>query len=337
MMEPTNAPATATGQGPGGGGYGPPPGGGGYGPPPGGGGYDPPPGGGYGPPAGGPPPWGGGGYGPPPGGAYGAPPPMPPRKSGPNLGLILGLGCLGLFVLGGIGAGVALFVVGRGRPSYVAPISTPTPPRPIVGGGGLTTPTAPAGSLRAEIRDLRDFKGDFGKVRHFVGELYNTGEEPLGFPNAKVTLYDASKTAIDSGTCASLIRVLPPGAKVPCFFSTFKADTYTTYKTEITPMKAYYKGELPELSIADVKFTPKRGYSPNQLDGKITNKSNFKAKSVWALVSLYGADGKIVGADQALIAGTDLDPASSALFSSKIHNVAAPPQTYNVTAIGYSD
>jgi hypothetical protein len=261
---------------------------------------------------------------------------MPPKKSGPNVGLIVGLGCLGLFFLGGIGAAVALFAVRKPTTTYIPPPTTVA--KPVGGGGGgIAPPNAPLGSLRAELRDLRDFKGDFGKSRHFVGEIHNTGDEPLGFPSAKVTLYDAANTAIDSGSCTSLVRVLPPGQKVPCFFSTFKAATYASYKTEITPIRSFYKGALPDLAISDVKFTPKKGFSPHQLDGKITNKSSFKAKSVWALVSLYGADGKIVGADQALVAGTDLEPGSGALFSAKINNVAATPQTYNVIAIGYGD
>jgi hypothetical protein len=263
---------------------------------------------------------------------------MPPKKSGPNVGLIVGLGCLGLFLLGSVGTFIGVVALRRTTAMVAPPPPIPTTPaKPLGGSGGTVPPTVPTGQLRAELRDLRDFKGDFGKARHFVGELHNTGEEPLASPHAKVTLYDASNTAIDSSSCSSRVRVLPPGQKVPCFFLTFKADTYTTYKTEITPVKADYKADIPEFAVSDVKFTQKKGYSPYQLDGKITNKSSFKAKSVWALVSLYGADGKIVGADQAQVAGNDLEGGMSALFSAKIYNVAQSPQTYNVVAVGYRD
>jgi len=267
-------------------------------------------------------------------------PPMPPKKSGPNIGLIVGLGCGGLFVVGVIVTIVAVFAVRKKASSISYTTTTPTTTSTgslgssSTGGSKTTTGT---GNLKAELRDLRDFKGQFGKTRYFVGELYNTGEDPLGFPSAKVTLYDASNTAVDSGTCTSLVRVLPPGEKVPCFFSVFKGANYSTFKTEIKPMRSYYNGKIADLKISDVKFTPKRGYSPHQLDGKITNKSDFKAKSVWALVSLYGDDGKIVGADQALVAGNDLDPGMSGMFSAKVYNVAATPKKYEVIAVGYSD
>ncbi len=341
----------ATGNGPGG--YGPgggaPPGGGGYGPPPGGGGYGgppqgAPPGGGYGGPpqgGGGPP---GGGYGGPPPGGYGGPPmpPSPPQKKGPNVGMIVGLGCLGLTVLGGI---ITVFVVLAVRKAattaaaaagITAPLSRPVGGGTSGGGLGVGAGTGTA-ALKVELHDLRDFTSSFGKSRYFVGELQNTGDTAVGYPSAKVTLFDAANTAIDSSVCASVIRLLPPGEKVPCTFSSAKADGYKTSKTEITPMRSYLKGSPAEFKVEGIKFTPKKGYSPNQLQGKITNLSTFKAKSVWALVSLYGTDGKIVGAEQTLVAGSDLDAGASALFTAKVYNVAAQPQTYTVKAIGYGE
>ncbi len=322
-----------TGGGPGG--YGPgggaPPGGG-YGAPPRGGYGGPPPGG-----FGGPPPGGFGGPPMPPPGGFGGPPmpPSPPQKNGPNVGLIVGLGCLGIAVLGGLGIG-ALALVSYRRAATAIALATPPAPPPRSGSAD-PTPVEATGTLKAELRDLRDFKGTFGKARYFVGEIHNTGDAPIGYPSAKVTLLDASGTAVDSGTCASVVHALPSGEKVPCTFLTLKADSFATTKIEITPMRAYSKKEEANLKVEGIKFTPKKGYSPHQLDGKITNLSAFKAKSVWALVSMYGADGKIVGAEQSLVAGSDLDASSSALFSSKIYNVAATPVTYQVKAIGYAE
>ena len=102
-------------------------------------------------------------------------------------------------------------------------------------------------------------------------------------------------------------------------------------------MRVYSKKEEANLRVDDLKFTPKKGHSTCSVEGKITNLSSFKAKSVWALVSLYGADGKIVGADQSLIAGSDLEAGASALLSSKIYDVAATPVTPQVKPIGYAE
>jgi hypothetical protein len=264
--------------------------------------------------------------------------PSPPPNKGPNVGLIVGLGCLGLFVVGGILVGVLALVSFRRASSAIAAATTAAPP-PRLGSaaGGGVLPAEGTSTLKAELRDLRDFKGSFGNARYFVGEIHNTGDAPIGYPSARVTLLDAAGTAVDSGTCASVVHALPVGEKVPCTFLTLKTDAFTTTKIDITPTRSYTKTAPADLKVEGIKFTPKKGYSPHTLEGKITNLSAFKAKSVWALVSMYGADGKIVGAEQALVAGSDLDAGSSALFSAKLYNVAATPQTYTVKAIGYGE
>jgi hypothetical protein len=312
---------SAAGQGPGG--YGGPPPGGGYGGPPGGGGFGGPPPDPYGPPN----PYGR------PHNPWGDPPLPPPPPSGPNLPLILGLGCGGLFLVSLVLGAILLFTMRRPPPAPPPPVAGPTRAAPAPIGGGST----PSGTVKGELRDLRDFKAELGKSRHFVGEIHNTGTEPLGYPSAKVTFYDASDTAIDTSTCSSLVRLLPPGEKIPCTFSTLKADGFVRTRAEVNALRSHFKGSLPNLEVTDVKFFPKAGYKPHTLEGKVKNLSGFRAKHVWAVVSLYGADGKIVGADQALVAGTDLDAGGAALFSAKIYNVAAKPENYTVKVIGYSE
>lgn len=261
--------------------------------------------------------------------------PLPPKKSGPNLGLIFGIGCLGLLVLGGIGAGIAVYFTRKAATTLATTLSSATT---TAGGTTTSRPAFPsAGDLKAEVVDLRHYKGDYGKARHFIGEIVNTGTEPIGFLTVKVTLYDASNTAVDSGTCSSIFRTLDPGDKIPCALTVFKGENFTTFKTEVKPQPAYLKSTPAKLDITDIKLTPKRGYQPYQVEGKITNKDAFKAKNVWVIASLYNAQGKIVGADQTVIAGNDLEPGQGALFTAKIYNVAEKPETYKVKAIGYGD
>ncbi|MEZ4295728.1 MAG: FxLYD domain-containing protein [Polyangiaceae bacterium] len=310
----------------------PPDGSGGFGGPPPGGYGGPPPGGMGGPPMGGP-------FGPPPqGGPFGAsggPFAMaapPPKKSGSSLPLILGLGCGGLLLLAIIGGAVGFFVMRRSAPppppiSYAPPAATAPP-----------APTLPAkGDLKAELRDMSPIKSKYGKSMRFVGEIHNTGTGAIGYPAAKVTFYDDAGTAVDSGTCASIIRVLAPGDRIPCGFSIFKGLTWSTYKVDLVPFSPTYRGQIAEIDISDIKFTPKRGYKPDTLEGKLTNKSAFKAKHVWAIVTLYDDAKKIVGTDNALVAGSDLDAGQSGLFSAKVYEVAGTPASYRVIAVGYSD
>ncbi|KYF54048.1 hypothetical protein BE08_12350 [Sorangium cellulosum] len=191
--------------------------------------------------------------------------------------------------------------------------------------------------LRAEIRDLRGFPARAGKLHHFVGEIHNTGTVPVGAPRAKVTLYDARGAALASGDCATQVRFLPPGEKVPCALTTPRPAALATFKAEIAAAPASFRGKLARLAIADTKFTPTRGQSPYLVSGKITNESSFTARSVLAIVSLHGADGKVVGVSQIPVGDGDLAPSASGTFAASVVDVADAPATWQVLAVGYSE
>ncbi|EYF02483.1 Hypothetical protein CAP_7105 [Chondromyces apiculatus DSM 436] len=247
------------------------------------------------------------------------------------MGLIVGLGCGGI-VLIGIIVSVVLFFKAKSAAEEILN----SPEMKSLGDPGIGAPSD--GSLKAELRDLRSFKGSLGGSRYFVGEIHNTGTANIGFPMAKVTLYDASNTAVESGTCMSVVRALSPGEKVPCTFMVTGNKTWKSEKVEITPQRAFLTGEVAKLDITDVKFTPKKqAYSAHDISGKVTNQSSFLAKNVMVIVSLYDKAGKIVGATQAPVAGNNLATATSARFEAKIFDVAETPDRWQVIAVGYSE
>jgi hypothetical protein len=263
---------------------------------------------------------------------------QPQKKS--NIGMIIGIGCGGLFILAVGAIGFSCWWAQKKAKETALAIASAFPVNSageLAGADPFDLKPPNDANLKAELKDLRNFKADFGSSIHFVGEIHNSGADPIGYPSAKITFFDASNTAIDSGTCSSMIRDLAPGEKVPCSFSLFKTKTWATYKTEIKPVRPLFVGKAAKLKISDTKFTAKKGYNPHQVEGKITNESAFKAKGVWALVSLYDKDGKICGADNALVAGNDLDPNQGGVFTAKVYNVAGTPDTFRVLAIGYGD
>jgi hypothetical protein len=258
----------------------------------------------------------------------------PPAKKGPPVGLIIGLGCGGLALIG-IVVSVFIFLGARKAAEEIANA-------PELKSTSDKTPGIPglpeAGDLKAELRDLREYKAAVGTTRHFVGEIHNTGSGNIGFPMAKVVLYDDANTAVESGTCMSVVRVLPPGEKVPCNFLVTGNKTWKTHKVELTPQRSFFRGELAKLEITDVKFTPKkRVYGSHEIDGKITNQSAFTAKGVMAIISLYDKAGKIVGSAQVPVAGNNLATGTSARFEGKVFEVAEAPEKWQVVAVGYSE
>ena len=306
------------------GGHGPPPA------PPGGvtqpGGFGPP--GGYGPP---------GGFGQPPAypGGFGAPPPVfaPPRKSGPNLGLIFGIGCGSLLLLGVIGAAIFYFML---RP--VATASSDESPAASVASAAPVPSAEPAVEGKLEMQDVRLFPARGSKANVYViGELVNTGTVPLNAPRAKITLFDASNSALDSTTCGALIvRDLQPNEKVPCFSVVSKATGWKTFKVESEFSKGIANYRPADLKITEVESTsPRSVFGAHKVTGKITNQSNFVAKSVWVVVGLYDGNGKIVGSGKTLVAGNDLEPGSTGRFTVSIYNVADHPKKSLTKVFGY--
>ena len=306
---------------------------GGFGGPPAGGFGSPPPGFGGPPPGGfGSPPPGfvpqPGPYGPSPGGfGYGGPPPK-----GTNVGLIIGIVVGVLALLGIATAGVVLFAVRRAAPTVWAPTAAPAAGS---AGSGDSQPS-PGTEAKITLRDVRLFKDDrTSSLLHLVGELYNPGDSPVGFPQAKITLYDAAHTAVSSGYCTTVVRVLPAHENIPCYAVFTDVKSYKTFEIEVHSSSTLGT-HLADVSASDIEYAaPARSYDPHTLSGKITNTGATAAKSVWAIVGLYDKDGKICGVGSTPVAGNDLGPGASGAFKVSIYSVASPVTRYVVTPVGY--
>jgi hypothetical protein len=262
---------------------------------------------------------------------------MGPSRSGSNLGLIIGLGCGGLFLIGLVVTLVVVFATRRSSDDetttadkkddsaqHEEPKPNPLPPPPAPG--------------KVELRDIRFFASDSGgDYLYAVGELVNTGSGPVNAPRAKVTVYDAAKTALDSGTCdAWIVHDLQANEKVPCQAMMSKAKGWTTYKVETETSQTYVTYRAADLKISDVaSVAPSRRWEPHKVSGKISNRSPFTAKNVWVLVGLYDEEGKVAGAGRTIVAGNDIEPGGSAAFSVSIWNVAKPVKKSLTRVFGY--
>lgn len=256
---------------------------------------------------------------------------MQPKKSGSNLGLIIGLGCGALVLVGVVLAVIGAVVAGRDKvpeASKDSPaVEQPAPP-----------PPPPTAEGKLELQDLRFFPGPgTSQILHVVGELANTGSAPINAPRAKITVYDGSKTALDDTICgAFIVRDLQPNEKVPCNAVMSKASGYKTFKVEAEFSQAFVSYRAADLAISNVESTsPRSVFGAHKVTGTITNNSPFTAKSVWVVVGLYDDDGKIVGAGKTIVAGNDLDPGGSGKFNVSIFNVQGKPKKSLTKVFGY--
>ncbi len=144
--------------------------------------------------------------------SWNPPPQFAPPRRGPNIGLIIGIGCGALILLGLIGGGVVLALV-MARAPVARTVSTPV---------ASATAVAPP---QAELRDVRTWRGEDGS-RHVIGEIVNVGADPILAPVAKLTLFDPSQKPIDSGECRTPLESLARGEKTPCAMIVTMIVTY---------------------------------------------------------------------------------------------------------------
>jgi hypothetical protein len=258
---------------------------------------------------------------------------MPPAPSGGgNGGLYAGLGIGCLVLIGGVGFGVYSVINKAKRVANEVASAVATSGIQVDG-----VPNTGKSQPKLEFKNGQTFKGKTGSTLHLVGELANVGTDSVAVPSAKVTLLDASGTAVDSGSCiAAGVRSLPAGESVPCYGLFTKASSYASHKVETQGFPVYLNLQLAKLDMSEVTGNePVNVYAPYKVTGKVTNQSTFTAKSVWIAVGLYDEAGKLCGAGQGAVAGNDLDANAAARFEVSIYSVSAKPKRFEAKAFGY--
>ncbi len=254
----------------------------------------------------------------------------PPRRQSSAVPLFIGLGCGGLVLVGAIIAAIVMLVSATDEGPVADDASSET--------AETASAPVPTGEGKVELRDVRIFPARGTRKTHYlVGELWNVGTAPVDAPRAKVTVYDGNKTALDDTLCAAfVVHDLMPNQKVPCYSVLDRAVGWKTFKVQPESSRRYLEYRAAELKISGLESTsPRSRFGAHKIGGTITNRSAFTAKSVWIIVGLYDAKGKIVGAGKTLVAGNDLDPGASGKFNVSIYNVAPTPKTSLTKVFGY--
>ena len=175
----------------------------------------------------------------------------------------------------------------------------------------------------AEVHDFKVFPSGPVKTHYFVGEMVLTSTTPAFHPSFKIVFKDADGTVVDSATC-SFQGTLEPGTKAPCYGEIFKAPKWASYDVTFNKISTPAKPAPSTLTVSETKLLG------HVVEGKVSNTGAATVKGVMAYVSLYGSDGKIVGASNAWVAGNDIDPSGSAKFSVKVAEVDGTASTFAV-------
>ncbi|MBW2458239.1 MAG: hypothetical protein JRI68_27285 [Deltaproteobacteria bacterium] len=247
--------------------------------------------------------------------------------------MLIGLGLGGVVLIGAIIWAIVVLVGSGGEVAGETDTATESA-EPTA----TAAPSKPSGKGKVELRDVRIFPArGTRKTYYVVGELWNTGTAPVDAPRAKVTVYDGNGTELDETLCAAfVVHDLMPNQKVPCYSVLDKAAGWKKFEIKPESSRHYLKYRAAELKISELESTsPRSRFGAHKVSGTITNRSAFTAKSVWVIVGLYDAKGKIVGAGKTLVSGNDLAPGASGKFNVSIYNVAPTPKTSLTKVFGY--
>ena len=263
----------------------------------------------------------------------GAPPgPGPARERSP-LPMFIGLGLGALVLVVAIIWAIVVLVSSGGEVASETGTTTEATET-----AETAPPVEPTGEGKVELRDVRIFPArGTRKTYYVVGELWNTGTAPVDAPRAKVTVFDAGGKKLDDTLCAAfVVHDLMPNQKVPCYSVLDKASGWKRFEIEPESSRRDVRYRTAELKISKLESTsPRSRFGAHKVSGTITNRSAFTAKSVWVIVGLYDAKGKIVGAGKTLVSGNDLAPGASGKFNVSIYNVAPTPKTSLTKVFGY--
>jgi hypothetical protein len=188
----------------------------------------------------------------------------------------------------------------------VVPESTPIP---------VPTPQR----LDAQVSSFSFAYNSIGAL-YFFGEITNTGDLPLDHPTVSVVLYDEAGQALGNEPGYAAHGFVSPGQRVPVKVLFIRPPKWSRFKVLFKPQAARYAGFLTytDLSPSAMNFArdPSLGYS---LSGMIKNSGTRQVRFVQAVVTLYDADGQVVGVEGTFARPSDLRPTS--LLHSRCHSI----------------
>jgi Protein of unknown function (DUF3426) len=218
-------------------------------------------------------------------------------------------------------------------PPTLAPLSTATPG--LIRGPDATAVLVPTPS-RLEARPGQFSSASSGDgALCFVGEIINTGDQALARPEVSVVLYDSAGQVLANERGFATQDYVSPGQRVPVrvIFPSPPAS-WVRFQVLFNPKAAtevglYTYSDLVS-SALNFSHSSTMGYS---ISGMVKNIGAREARYVQAIVTLYGADGRVVGVGEDWADPDHLAPNESAVFKVTIYSTAAEPVSYRVQLI----
>lgn len=190
--------------------------------------------------------------------------------------------------------------------------------------------------LMAEVRDVAPIFTSIGSI-YFIGEIVNTGRRPLAKPEVIIALKDAAGKPLLFGTGYPVHDLVLPGGSVPVVV------LFTNPPPDWRSFEVYLQGRAPTgreflsytaFSYTDVQISTDE-FSAYIFTGQVKNTGPSKAEFTQVLLSLYGADDKIVGMGTAYTDLSAIDPGETSSFTVRVSNVLADAKYYRLQFVAH--
>jgi hypothetical protein len=199
------------------------------------------------------------------------------------------------------------FIVKQEPPTPVpteAPPLTPTP-----------TPTLSPGVVVLSSNVLVPYTGS--TTFSIIGEVLNSTSSNVESIRINITLRDAVGNVVDSGSSYSYIGILTPGMTSPFAVGLSDSPPWATYEWNVTWYTTTSVPSTLEVLNTQSYFDSSDRY---HVVGEIRNQYSESRNFIRAVVTIYDAQGKVIGADYTYTNPDNLNPGQTASFDAVVYS-----------------
>jgi hypothetical protein len=192
--------------------------------------------------------------------------------------------------------------------------------------------------LAAQVQDVLPIYTSIGSI-YFVGEIRNTGDEPLAKPEVIISLRDRQEQNLRFEAGYPVHDVIAPHVSVPVVvLFTDPPSNWHSFEVYIQAEAATGREFMAYTDLIATEIDMSQDeFGHYILSGTVMNSGDAKAEFVQTVAALYGNDKRIVGVGSAYVEKSTLDPGASSSFAVRVMNVADKPVSYRVQFVGHAN
>lgn len=166
---------------------------------------------------------------------------------------------------------------------------------------------------------------------YIVGEVRNDTSSNVEYVEISGTLRDGSGNVVDSGSSYSMVDILTPGMTSPFLIMFWDAPAWASYDLQVTWDSTSDQPYALEVLNSTSYFDSSDAF---HVVGEIRNQYAEQRNWVRAFVTMYDAQGQVIGADYAYTNPDELNPGQAASFDVEVYSWKYKPDRSKLASYG---